>query len=127
MAARSSPERGNGDEIGALGVDALGKAAVAAGAQALDGGQAELVSESAHGLQRRRTAEDEGRLGIGKEIFELGQRIGDIERQQRGAGAMAGEQQHDHIGRFVDLHRDPVAGLDAEREKRIGGAPRARE
>ena len=45
--------------------------------------------------------------------------------KQRRARAKAGEREHDHVGRLVDLRRDPVAGLDAERDKRVRRPSRA--
>ena len=117
----------NGRQTRRRGADALGKAAVAARAQTFDRQQAELCDERAHRLKRSRPADRQRRLGVGQKIFELGQRIGDIQRQQHRAGAQAREHQHDHVGRFVDLHGDAVAGLDAERNQCIGRPARTFE
>ena len=86
-----------------------------------------LCASARIGGERIGSAQRQRRLGVGKEIFELGERIGGVQRQQRRAGAKARERDHDHIGRFVDLRRDPVAGLDAERDQRVGRTPRAFE
>ena len=75
----------------------------------------------------RGPAERQRRAGVVKEIFELGQRIGGVERQQRRAGAKTGEREHDGFRRFVDLRGDPVAGLDAEIDQRLRGPARGGE
>ena len=72
-------------------------------------------------------AEDERGLGVAEEIFELGQRIGGVQRQQDRAGAKAGQRDHNHVGRFLDLRRDAVAGPDPERGQRMSRLRRARE
>ena len=59
-------------------------------------------------------AERQRRSGVGKKILEFGERVGGVERQQRRAGAKAGEREHDRLGRLVDLSRNPVARLDAQ-------------
>ena len=87
--------------------------------------QAELRGQFAHRRERSRAADGERGRRIVEEIFELGERIGGVERQQRRARLQAGEQQHDGVGRFVDLRGDTVARLDAEidqRARRLSGA-----
>ena len=105
--------------------DLFGEAAVAPRPQAVDRLEAELGGERARRRQRLRAAERQRRRRVVEEIFELGERIGGVERQQRRPRLEAGERQHDAIGRFVDLRRDPVARLDAavdERPRRPPGA-----
>ena len=84
-------------------------------------------AERAHRLEHRGPAERQRRAGVGEEIFEFGQRIGGVQRQQRGPGAKTGERQHDGVGRFVDLRGDAVARLDAEIDQRLRGPARPRE
>ncbi len=77
------------------------------------------MRERLDGGERFGLAKRQRRLSVGKKIFELGERISRVQRQQRRAGAKARERDHDHVGRFVDLRRDSVAGLDAEGDKRV--------
>ena len=73
-----------------------------------------MLGESLEGFALRRIADDERRLGIADEIVELGGRVGGVERQEDGAGPHAAEIEKQRLGRFFDLHRDPVAGRDAQ-------------
>ena len=75
-------------------------------------------------VERLRAADRQRRRGVGEKIFELGERIGGVERQQRRPRLEAGERQRDAIRRFVDLRRDAVARLDAAVER--ARAPPAR-
>ena len=80
------------------------------------------VGDSRSGRQRVKRG-----LGVAEEIFELGERIGGVQRQQRRPRPQAGEHQHDRVGRLVDLRRHPVARLDAEGDQRVRRpAPSAR-
>ena len=106
--------------------DRLGEPAVAARAETFDRRQGQLGSERAHRLEARGAAQRQRRPGVGEEIFEFGQGIGGIERQQRRPRAETRQRQHDRVGRFVDLRGDPVARLDAEIDQRARGAPRPR-
>ena len=81
-----------------------------------DGGQGALFL---------RRADDDARLGVADEVFELGERVAGVERQVGCAGAQAGEIEHDGVGGFLDLHRHAVAGHHAAFHERIGDAPRA--
>ena len=86
-----------------------------------------LAASSRSAASEAGAADRQRRAGVGEEIFEFGERIGGVERQQRRAGLQAGERQHDHVGRLVDLHGDAVARLDAEIGERARRArPRAR-
>ena len=114
-------------EPGGRSGDPLCEGSVARRAEALHRSQSEPVGERAHGVQGLGPAHRQRRLRIAQEIFELGQRIGGVQRQQRSAGAQARKREHDRVGRFVDLRRDPVARLDAERDEGVGGLARALE
>jgi len=67
-------------------------------------------------------ADEDSRLGVGQEIFDLGRRIGGVERQEGRAGARAAEIEQHGLKRFLDLHGDAVARLHAERDQRAGHA-----
>ena len=109
------------------GGDSPGEGSIALHAEAFDPRQAELQRERPDRLDLIGAAENERGLGVAEEIFEFGKRIGGVQRQEDRAGAKAGERDHDHVGRFVDLRRDPVAGLDAKRDKRMSRLGRAGE
>ncbi len=67
-----------------------------------------------HRLAVLRPADNQPRFGIADEVLDLGQRIGGVERQEHRAGPQTGEVEDQGFRRFVDLHRHPVAGHDAE-------------
>ena len=100
--------------------DLLGEGSISRDAEALDRGQAELRCERSQGSEPIGPAERQRGLGVAEEIFELGERIGGVQRQKHGAGAKAGERDHDRVGGFLDLRRDPVAGPDPELNQRMG-------
>ena len=114
-------------ERGRRGGDSPGEGSIALHAEAFDPRQAELQRERPDRLELIGAAENERGLGVAEEIFEFGKRIGGVQRQEDRAGAKARERDHDHVGRFVDLRRDPVAGLDAKRDKRMSRLGRAGE
>ena len=101
--------------------------AVRVRAQCLDCRDAELVGDGGQGGLFLRRADDDARLGVANEVFELGERVAGVERQVGRAGAQAGEIEQDGVGGFLDLHGDAVAGLDAAGDERIGDAPRLRD
>ena len=117
----------HGGEIGRSRRDAASERAVSVDAETFDRLQAELSREVAQRSERSRPADRQRGAGVGEEIFELGERVGGVERQQRGARLQAGEREHDHVGRLVDLHRDAIARLDAEIGQRPRRAARALE
>ena len=84
------------------------------------------MGQFAHGGERGRPADREGRLRVAQEIFELGERVGGVERQQGRAGPQARERQHDDVGRLVDLRRHAVAGRPEASQERSPPAPNAR-
>ena len=90
-----------------------------------DGRDAELVRRVGQAALFLRRADDDARLGVADEVFELGEGVAGVERQVGCAGAQAGEIEHDGVGGFLDLHRHAVAGLHAAGDERIGDAPRA--
>ena len=92
-------------------------------AEALDLRQAELVGEPPNGRKQFGAAQRQGRLGVAEEIFQFPERIGRVQRQQRRSSTKAGERQHDPVRRLVDLRRDPISGLDAKGDKRVGRLP----
>ena len=56
------------------------------------------MRERANRLERVGAAEGQRRLGVAEEIFELGERIGGVQRQQNRAGAKASQREHDCVG-----------------------------
>ena len=110
---------GNRRQLPRRRVDAGGERAVAGDAEALHRLEAQSGAQRPNRLQRGRAADRQRRPGVGEEIFQLGQRVGGIERQQRRAGAKTGEAEHDSVRRLVDLRRHPVARLDAEIDQRL--------
>ena len=112
-------------EIQRHGFHFLGESPVPRDAEALGRRQAELSCKLARRRQHVGAAEGQRRLGVAEEIFEFGERIGRVQRQERGPRPQASERQHDRVGRLVDLRCHPVARPDAERDQRIGRSRRA--
>ncbi len=69
---------------------------------------------------------DDFRFGVAKEIVELGQRIGGVERQKHRAGPRAGEIKRDGLRAFLHLHGNAVALRDAGIGKRLRDPARQR-
>ena len=64
---------------------------------------------------------------VGEEIADLMRRIGGVERQKDGAGPNAGEIDKDIRGRFLHLHGDAIARLNAEGGQGMGVTRTGRE
>ncbi len=101
--------------------------AVVLGAERLDRPDAELVRERLYASFVLGPADYEAGLGVGQEIFELGQRVGGVERQIHGARAHAGEIKRERLPGFLHLHRDAIARLDAAADQMAGEAAGKRE
>ena len=98
MAARSSGARATVGASSRAAAIRSAKLAVAPRPEAFDRVEAELGGERARRRQRFRPADRQRRRGVGEKIFELGERIGGVERQQRRPRLEAGERQHDASG-----------------------------
>ncbi len=61
-----------------------------------------------------RVADHGRRLGIVQEVLEFCRRVRHVERVKDEAAAQAGEVKTERLGGLLDLHRHPVAWLDAE-------------
>ena len=85
-------------ELRRRGGDRIGECSIAIDAEALDRTQAELPRKRSNRLDLAGPAEGQRRLGVAKEIFELGERIGGVQRQQNRAGAKASQREHDCVG-----------------------------
>src|SRR5262249_29875694 len=62
-----------------------------------------------------------------EEIFELGECVGGVERQIDRARAQCREVEDQRLRRFLDLHRDAVAGLDPAQHQDVGDAAGPRD
>src|ERR1700722_17520219 len=71
-----------GFELGWRRGDRRSEGSITFDAKTLDRTQVELLRERANGLEPVGTAEGERRFGVAKEIFELGKRVGRVQRQQ---------------------------------------------
>ena len=112
-------------ELAGLRLGKIEQRTVRVRAQCLHCRDAELMGHGGEGTLFLRRADDDARLGVPDEVFELGERVASVERQVRRASAKAGEIEHDGVGGFLDLHRHAVAGDHAAFHERIGDAPRA--
>ncbi len=59
--------------------------------------QVEPLGERTHRLESVGPAEGQRWFGVAKEIFELGERIGSVQRQQHRARAQASKGDNDHV------------------------------
>ena len=57
------------------------------------------------------------RLGVVEEVGDLAFLVGGVERQVDEPGAQAAEVEQQRLGGFLHLHRDAVAGLEAQRPR----------
>ena len=101
----------------------FGDVAVAAPVQH-DHGSAAAPGNVARGRRGRGVADDHRGPGVGDEVVQLGGRIGRVERLVHATRLERAEVEQDVFGRFLHLHRHPVAGRDSEFQQRIGIAPR---
>ena len=86
-----------GFELSRRGVDRRGESSIALDAEALDRTQVERLRERTNCLEPVGTAEGERRFGVAKEIFELGERIGGVQRQQHRARPKTSQGDDNHV------------------------------
>ena len=95
---------------GILGGDRRRECPITLDSETFDGPQVERLRKRANRLEPVGTAKGERRFGVAKKIFELGERIGSVQRQENRARSKTSERNNDHVRRFLDLDRDPIAG-----------------
>jgi hypothetical protein len=66
------------------------------------------------------------RRRVAEKIFELGECISGVERNEGRAELQAREIQGERLGRLFDLRDDPIAGRDLQRRQRPSQAARER-
>ena len=100
-------------------VGRLGQAALALGVER-DERRARLPRRRLQSLAPARVADEQRRLGVADEVFDLGRGVAGVERQEDAARADGGEIEDDGLDRFLDLRGHPVPGLHAETGQRVG-------
>ena len=84
-------------EFGGRGGDRRRECPITLDSETFDGPQVERLRKRANRLEPVGTAKGERRFGVAKKIFELGERVGGVQRQQNRARSKASEHDNDHV------------------------------